>query len=107
MLNVGTIAIEWLAVGVVLTVAGSLIKFLGWTFLLAGYDETSSVPDEVISDMAGNTVLRIGLATIAFGIIASVVDIPSYLPLVFELVILIAVLRLLYRLHTYAPNNTA
>lgn len=107
MLDVGTIAIEWLAVGAVLTVAGSLIKFLGWTFLLAGYDETSSVPDEVISDMAGNTVLRIGLATIAFGIIASIVDIPSYLPLVFELVILIAVLRLLYRLHTYTPNNTA
>lgn len=97
MLGVGTIAIEWFAVGIVLTVAGGLIKFRGWTFLLAGYDETSPIPDDVIADIAGNTVLRIGVATIAFGVVVSVADVPSYLPLVFEGVILVAVLRLLYR----------
>lgn len=107
MFDIGSIAVEWLAVGAVLAVAGSLIKFLGWTFLLAGYDETSPVPDGVIADMAGNTVLRVGLAAIAFGMIFTVADPPSYLPLVVEGVILIAVVRLLYRLHTYTPSNTA
>lgn len=107
MLDFGTLAIDWFAVGIILAVAGGLIKFRGWTFLLAGYDKTSSVPEDVIADMAGNTVLRVGLATIAFGVIVSVVDVPSYLPLVFEGVILLAILRLLYRLHTYSPNNTA
>lgn len=46
------------------------------------------------------------MATIAFGVVVSVADVPSYLPLVFEGVILVAVLRLLYRLHTHTPNNT-
>lgn len=105
MFDVGSIAIEWLAVGALLVGVGSLIKYFGWTFLLAGYDETSPVPDDVIADMAGNTVLRIGLASIAFGVIASVADVPSYLPFVFEGAILVAVLRLLYRLHTYTSNS--
>lgn len=107
MLDVGTIAIDWLAVGTVVAVAGGLVKYIGWTFLLAGYDETSPVPDDVVADIAGNTILRIGLATIAFGVIVSVADVPSYLPLVFEGAILVAVMRLLYRLHTYTPNSTA
>lgn len=104
--DIGTSAIHWLAVGGLLVVAGGLIKFFGWTFLLAGYDETSSIPDDVLAKMAGNTVLRIGLAAIVFGIIASIADLPSYLTLVFEGAILVVVLRLLYRLHTYSPNNT-
>lgn len=107
MIAIGSIAVEWLAVGIAVTIAGGLIKFAGWTFLLAGYDESSSVPDEVIADMAGNTVLRIGLAVTVFGVIASVTDVPSYLPLLIEGAILLAVLRLLYRLHTYSPTNTA
>lgn len=106
MFDIGTIAIGWFGVGVLLIVAGGLIKFFGWTFLLAGYDERSPVPDDVLAKMAGNTVLRIGLAALGFGIIASVSDLPSYLTLVFEGAILVVVLRLLYRLHTYSPNNT-
>jgi hypothetical protein len=107
MIDTGSIAVEWLAAGIAVTIAGSLIKFAGWTFLVAGYDESSPVPDDVIADMAGNTVFRIGLAVTVFAVIASVTDMPSYLPLVIEGAILLAVLRLLYRLHTYSPNDTA
>ncbi|WP_135534077.1 hypothetical protein [Halostella pelagica] len=107
MLGTGSLAVDWLAVGIALTIAGGLIKFAGWTFLLAGYDDSSPVPDDVIADIAGNTVLRIGLAVTVFGVIASVTEIPSYLPLLIEGAILLAVLRLLYRLHTYSPNGTA
>ena len=100
-----SLAVEWLAAGALLVVLGALIKFRGWTFLLAGYDQTSEVPDEVVSDVAGNTVLRIGLATVAFGVIFSVSSPPSYLGVVFEVVVVLAVLRLLYRIRTYTPDD--
>lgn len=107
MFGLESTAAEWLGVGAVLVVAGALIKFRGWTFLLAGYDETSPVPDDVVADVAGNTVLRIGLAGLALGVVIAVADTPSYLPLVFSAVILLAVARLLYRLHTYTPGDAA
>ncbi|WP_435155524.1 hypothetical protein [Haladaptatus sp. DFWS20] len=68
---------------------------------------TSPVPKDVVADIAGNTVLRIGLASLALGAIITVASPPSYLPTIFEAVILLAVLRLLYRLHTYTPANPA
>lgn len=61
----------------------------------------------MIADIAGNTALRVGLAAIAFGVILTVADPPSYLPLIVEGAILLAVARLLYRLHTYPPSTTA
>jgi hypothetical protein len=47
--------VEWLVAGGLLTVLGGLIRFRGWTFLLAGYDETSRIPDDVVQQVAGNT----------------------------------------------------
>lgn len=107
MPGVSSQALQWLGVGVLLVSAGGLIKFRGWTFLLAGYDETSPVPDDVIADVAGNTVLRIGLGALALGVLIVLTEIPSYLPIVFEIVILVAVVRLIYRLHTYTPEGTS
>ena len=106
MFGLPSMALQWLGVGVLLLTAGALIKFRGWTFLLAGYDKTSPVPDEVVADIAGNTVLRIGLAEIALGVLIVITDIPSYLPVVFEVIILLAVVRLIYRPYTYTPANT-
>lgn len=105
MFGLSSTALQWLGVGVLLVIAGALIKFRGWTFLLAGYDKTSSVPDDVVANIAGNTVLRIGLAATALGVLIAVAEIPSYLPLVFEVIIVFAVVRLLYRLHTYTPAD--
>lgn len=99
-------ALKWLAVGGLLMTAGVLIKFRGWTFLLAGYDETSPIPDDVMQDMAGNTVLRVGIAVFVVGILASVTNPPSYIGVLVEAVIVLDVLRLLYRLNTWSPQAT-
>lgn len=106
MFELSPAALQWLGVDALLTVVGALIPFRGWTFLLAGYDKTSPAPDDVVADIAGNTVLRIGLAAIALSVLIVVADTPSYLPIIFEAIILIAVVRLLYRLHTYTPTDT-
>ncbi|WP_218128612.1 DUF3784 domain-containing protein [Halopenitus persicus] len=105
MLGVPSTALQWLGVGSVLLIAGALIRFRGWTFLIAGYDETSSVPEEVVADVVGNAVLRIGVAAIALGVLMAITDVPSYLPAVFGVIILLAVARLIYRLRTYTPSN--
>jgi len=89
-------------------VLGVLIKFTGWTWLLAGYSKsTSSVPDNIVRDIAGNTILRVGIAVFGFGVLASVMQPPSYLGIVVEAVILLAVMRLLYRLNTWSPSQAA
>mgnify|MGYP006302476195 CR=1 FL=1 len=108
MASIGSLALEWLASGLLVGVLGALIKFAGWTWLLAGYSEsTSPVPDDVVRDVAGNTVLRVGIAVFAVGAIRSLVDPPSYLGLVVGVAIALAVGRMLYRLNTWSPAETA
>ncbi|WP_066417769.1 DUF3784 domain-containing protein [Halorubrum aethiopicum] len=107
MLGLPSPSVEWIAVGCLVAVAGWLIRFRGWTFLLAGYDGTSSVPDEVVAETAGNTVLRIGLAGIAIGVVVALVDPPAFLPAVYAAAVVFAVARLIYRFHTYAPAKAA
>lgn len=100
------VAIEWLASGALVAILGALIRFAGWTRLLAGYSEsTSPVPDDVVREMAGNTILRVGIAVFVFGILASLLTLPSYLGLVVGAAILLAVLRLLYRLNTWSSRT--
>jgi hypothetical protein len=106
MLDTGAIAIEWFAVGALLVVLGGLIKYAGWTFLLAGYDQTSAVPDEFVANVAGNTILRVGLATVAVGAIVTVADPPSFVLILFTVIVFLAVARLVYRLNTHAPNES-
>lgn len=108
MVGFESLAVEWFAVGAVLAVLGALVKFREWTFLLAGYSSsTSPVPDEVVADVAGNTILRIGLAAVGLGVAFTLAEPPSYLTTVFEVAVLLAVGRLLYRLHTYTPSEVA
>jgi len=105
MFEFGSIAVEWFGVGALLAALGALIKFRQWTFLVAGYDRSSSVPKEVVADVVGSTVLRIGLAAIGLGVAFTLVDAPSYVATLFEAVVVFAVARLLYRLRTYSPSN--
>lgn len=108
MVTFGALALEWLASGLFVTVLGALIKFAGWTWLLAGYSEsTSPVPDDVVQDLAGNTILRVGIAVFVVGVLASVTDLPPYLNAVVGAAIVVAVLRLLYRLNTWSSSQTA
>jgi len=107
MLDIGTLAVEWLAAGAILTVLGGLVKFVGLTWLLAGYSEsTSPVPDDTVRDIAGNTLLRVGIAVTAIGALASMIDLPSYFGLLVEAAILVAVLRMFYQLYTWTPPQT-
>mgnify|MGYP000315483877 CR=1 FL=1 len=98
-------ALEWLAVGCLLTVAGALIKFRGWTFLLAGYDESASIRDDVVQNLLGNSILRIGIALVLVGIFEAVTTPPSYLGVFVDAAILLELLRLLYRLNTWSPQE--
>ncbi|WP_245800614.1 hypothetical protein [Natrinema saccharevitans] len=99
-------ALEWLAVDGLLIVAGGLIKFRGWTGLIAGYDETSTVPDDVVQDAVGNTVLRVGIAALVFGILVSVMPLPSYLGILAGAVIVLDVLRMVCRVNVWSPQAT-
>lgn len=75
--------------------------------MLAGYSKsTSPVPDDVVRDMAGNTLLRVGIAILVFGILASVTNHPSYLDLVVAAAIVLAAGRLIYRLNRWSPSQT-
>lgn len=106
MIELSSSALQWLGVGALLVIAGVLIKFRGWTFLLAGYDETAPIPDDVVANVAGNTVLRIGIAALVLGALVTVTEIPSRLPLVFGVIVFLDVARLIYRLNTYTPAET-
>lgn len=106
MLGLGPRALQWLGAGAVVTLLGALIKFVGWTWLLAGYSEsTSPVPDDVVRDIAGNTVLRIGIALLGVGALTAVTNPPSSLDLVVAAVVVVAVARLVYRLNTWSPQS--
>ncbi len=104
MLGIPSGAVGWLGTGVLLVVMGALIKYRGWTFLVAGYDETAPVPDDVVANVAGNTLLRIGIAVVAVGVVNVVTSPPSYVTLLVTVGIVLAVARLVYRLNTYTPS---
>jgi len=106
MIELSSGSLEWLAVGCLLTIAGALIKFRGWTFLLAGYDETAPVPESVVQNGAGNTVLRVGIAVFIVGILESVTNPPSYLGVLVGAVIVLDVLRMIYRVNTWSSQTT-
>ena len=108
MPSLGSMPIEWLASGAFVMLLGGLIKFAGWTWLLAGYSEsTSSVSDDVVQDIAGNTILRVGIAVFAVGVLATVTDLPAYLEPVVGVIIVLDVGRMIYRLNTWSPAQTA
>jgi hypothetical protein len=100
-----TESIPTLFSGLIVTVLGYLIRYRGWTFLVAGYDqETSSVPDEAVAEIAGSTILRIGIATIVLGGLNFYYDTPSYVYVFFAIGVLLAAGRLLYRLNTHEES---
>ncbi|MFA9518424.1 hypothetical protein ACERIT_14630 [Halopenitus sp. H-Gu1] len=104
MIEFSSGALPWLAAGILLLILGVLIKFRGWLFLLAGYDESSSVPDNVVQDIAGNTVLRVSIAALVVGVLISVMNPPSYLDVLVGIVIVLDMLRMIYRLNTWSPQ---
>jgi uncharacterized membrane protein YidH (DUF202 family) len=105
MIELSSGGLEWLASGSLLLVAGVLIRFRGWTFLLAGYDETSSVPDDVVREAAGNTVVRVGVTVLVIGVLTFATNPPSSLGALVGALILLDVVQLLYRLNSWSPQG--
>jgi len=106
MVGISSEAIGAVGTGGVVLIIGYLIKYRHWTFLIAGYDQSRSVPDDVVAEIAGSSVLRIGIATVAWGVIEVVTTPPDYLGLLFAAAVIGAVGRLVYRLNTTASNAT-
>ncbi|WP_284010890.1 DUF3784 domain-containing protein [Haloarcula pelagica] len=106
MLALSADALEWIAVGALVTVAGALIKFRGWTFLLAGYDESVPVSEDTVQNVAGNTVLRVGIAVFAFGVLRAALTLPSYLGALIGAAIVLEVARMVYRVNAQRPAAT-
>lgn len=104
MIELSSGTLSWFAAGILLLILGVLIRFRGWLFLLAGYDESASVPDDVIQNIAGNTVLRISIAAFVVGTLMSLMNPPSYLGALVGGVIVLDVLRMIYRLNTWSPQ---
>ncbi|WP_255150091.1 DUF3784 domain-containing protein [Halorarius halobius] len=100
-------ALEWIGAGTVVTLLGWLIKFQGWTFLVAGYDSSTEIPEDVVRDISGSTILRVGIATAAIGLIRLVTDVPVGLRLLFGALVVVAVLRMIYRVRSYESADTA
>ncbi|WP_135820934.1 DUF3784 domain-containing protein [Halostella litorea] len=100
-----SIAVEWLASGALVVAFGVLVRFRNWTFLVAGYDESTAVPEDVVANVVGNMLLRVGIAVAAFGAVASYVDPPTYLATVVGVLVAVEAARTIYRLNTYAPAD--
>lgn len=92
---------EALLAGFGIALLGYLIKYREWTFLIAGYDASTEVPKSVAASIVGNLAIRVGIATMLFGVFAAVTSIPQAIAFAFSVLILVAVARAIYRLQTY------
>lgn len=91
MVALPPVALGWLAVGAPLTVVGYLVRARGWTAPLAGYEEASALPDEVVANVVGMAALRIGLMAVGVGAFVALADAPRYLtPIVAAAIVLSA-----------------
>jgi hypothetical protein len=107
MVTLDATALTWFGVAALLVGLGALVRFREWTFLVAGYDATSPVPEEVAANVVGNLLLRVGLASAAVGVVAATVGASTLLVTVYTVAVLFAVVRVVYRLNTYTPEDAA
>lgn len=93
-------------VGIVVLITGYLIKYREWTFLIAGYDTSVDVPPAVAGDIVGSFTIRAGVAVVALGVITAVVTLSDLLVLILTGILVIGVIRVIYRLRTYPTQNS-
>jgi hypothetical protein len=91
-----------IVVGVGILILGYLIKFRGWTFLLAGHDPNNVTDEDALSDLAGGTVLRVGIVVLVFGGLVAAGLTTPILETAVAVAILIVVVRYIYRARKYA-----
>ncbi|WP_313692898.1 hypothetical protein [Halorarum halobium] len=64
-------------------------------------------PPEAVERIVGDPVLRIGVAALAPDAVVAAADPPASRSAVFGVAVVLVVLRLRYRLHTYPPAGAA
>ncbi|MXR21834.1 DUF3784 domain-containing protein [Halobacterium bonnevillei] len=107
MIDVLTAGAEWFLIGALFVVIAYLIKVRRWAFLIAGYDETAAIPEDVAVSVVGNFLLRVGIAAGVLGVLETT-DAVRNIGLVFGAAVTLDLLRVLYRLNTYEPpENTS
>lgn len=95
------------------TIAGSGLLLFGYlcrvhhcTFLIAGFEESTSLSKRAVAETVGLFALWVGIATIAFGTVA--VELNSgfgWYGIAYAAVVFLATLRLVYQLHTPIANR--
>lgn len=105
MAPVSTTVLTLGGVGATILVVGYLIRFREWTFLVAGYDPGAGVDPEYVARVVGNTVIRVGLATLAVGVVAAFGVTSPFVWAAFAVAVAIAVARTVYRVRT-GPDRT-
>jgi hypothetical protein len=100
---------SWFVVGGVLLVFEYLVRVREWTSLIAGYDDSVDVPQEIAASIVGNLLARVGVASFLVGITAAMttggLDVTN-LSFVFAVVVTIDSLRAVYKLNTYESNKS-
>lgn len=92
---------EALLAGLGILILGYLIKYREWMFLIAGYDASTEVPKLVAASIVGNLAIRVGIATMLFGVFTAGTSIPEAIAFAFAVIVLFAATRAIYRLQTY------
>ena len=97
---------SWFATGGLLLALAYLIRVREWTFLIAGYDASVDIPEVIAANIVGNFLARAGIAALAIGIVAvtTTVDMNT-IGLMFAVLLVIDLLRVVYRLNTYEESN--
>ncbi|AHG02271.1 hypothetical protein HALLA_20430 (plasmid) [Halostagnicola larsenii XH-48] len=92
---------EALLAGLGIFILGYVIKYREWSFLIAGYDASTEVSKSVAASVVGNLAIRVGIATMLFGVFAAGSSIPEAVAFAFAAFVLLAAARAIYRLQTY------
>lgn len=76
MLGASSTTTTWLATGTVVLLFAYLIRFQGWTFLIAGYDGTSTVSESAAATVVGNMLFRVAVGSFVVALLGAVGAVP-------------------------------
>ncbi|MFC7141178.1 hypothetical protein ACFQMA_15240 [Halosimplex aquaticum] len=95
-----------IATGVALVVVGYLVRFHGWTFLIAGFDRTSAADPDAVGDVVGSAVIRVGVAVGVVGGLTVAGHGSDVLDLALTAAVVLVVARTLYRVNVVLPRQS-
>lgn len=79
-----------------------LIKFRGWTFLLAGHNSNNVTDEGAVADLGGKTMFLVGIITLVYGGLTIIGRSPPLVESLVAIVTLFVVRQYVYRVRRYA-----